>query len=48
MAAPDSANLCLRRPARSTTAYHPAEEKLELFHGRWRGRVDPVFAEFAY
>src|ERR671918_224126 len=26
----------------------PAEEKLELFHGRWRGRVDPVFAEFAY
>jgi glutamate--cysteine ligase len=26
----------------------PAEEKLELFHGRWRGSVDPVFAEFAY
>jgi glutamate--cysteine ligase len=26
----------------------PAEEKLELFHRRWRGRVDPVFAEFAY
>jgi glutamate--cysteine ligase len=26
----------------------PAEQKLELFGGRWRGRVDPVFAEFAY
>ena len=26
----------------------PAEEQLELFHGRWRGSVDPVFAEFAY
>jgi glutamate--cysteine ligase len=26
----------------------PAEEKLDLFHGRWRNRVDPVFAEFAY
>jgi glutamate--cysteine ligase len=26
----------------------PAEEKLELFHGRWRGSVDPIFAEFAY
>jgi glutamate--cysteine ligase len=26
----------------------PAEEKLELFHGRWRGSVDPLFAEFAY
>jgi glutamate--cysteine ligase len=26
----------------------PAEEKLELFHGRWGGSVDPVFAEFAY
>jgi glutamate--cysteine ligase len=26
----------------------PAEEKLELFRGRWRGSVDPVFAEFAY
>jgi hypothetical protein len=26
----------------------PTEEKLALFHGRWRGRVDPVFAEFAY
>src|ERR671911_207068 len=23
----------------------PAEEKLELFHGRWRGSVDPIFAE---
>jgi glutamate--cysteine ligase len=26
----------------------PAEEKLELFRGRWEGRVDPIFAEFAY
>jgi hypothetical protein len=26
----------------------PAEEKLDLFHGRWRGSVDPIFAEFAY
>ncbi len=26
----------------------PADEKLALFHGRWRGSVDPVFAEFAY
>jgi gamma-glutamylcysteine synthetase len=26
----------------------PAEEKLALFHGRWRGRLNPVFAEFAY
>jgi glutamate--cysteine ligase len=26
----------------------PAEEKLELFHGRWHGSVDPVFSEFAY
>lgn len=26
----------------------PAEEKLELFHGRWQGSVDPVFREFAY
>ena len=26
----------------------PAKEKLALYHGRWRGRVDPVFAEFAY
>ena len=26
----------------------PADEKLELFHGRWRESVDPVFAEFAY
>ncbi|HNB26800.1 MAG TPA: glutamate--cysteine ligase [Alphaproteobacteria bacterium] len=26
----------------------PAEEKLELFHGRWNGSVDPVFSEFAY
>ncbi len=26
----------------------PAEHKLELFHGRWGGSVDPVFHEFAY
>ncbi|MEM7023530.1 MAG: glutamate--cysteine ligase [Pseudomonadota bacterium] len=26
----------------------PAEEKLDLFHGRWRGSVDPIFSEFAY
>jgi glutamate--cysteine ligase len=26
----------------------PAQEKLDLFHGRWNGAVDPVFAEFAY
>ena len=26
----------------------PAEEKLEAFHGRWHGSVDPVFPEYAY
>ena len=26
----------------------PAERKLELFHGRWGGSVDPVFVEYAY
>ena len=26
----------------------PAERKLELFHGAWKGSVDPVFREFAY
>jgi glutamate--cysteine ligase len=26
----------------------PAERKLELFHGRWQGSVDPLFREFAY
>ena len=26
----------------------PAERKLELFHGKWKGNIDPVFAEFAY
>ncbi len=25
-----------------------AERKLELFHSRWNGSVDPVFTEFAY
>ena len=26
----------------------PAERKLELFHGRWQGSVDPLFREYAY
>lgn len=26
----------------------PAEHKLALYHGRWQGSVDPVFAEYAY
>jgi glutamate--cysteine ligase len=26
----------------------PAEEKLDLYHGRWNRSVDPVFSEFAY
>jgi glutamate--cysteine ligase len=26
----------------------PAERKLELFHGEWKGSVDPLFREFAY
>ena len=26
----------------------PAEKKLELYHGRWNGSVDPVFTEGAY
>ena len=26
----------------------PAEEMLEAYHGRWRGSVDPIFAEYAY
>ena len=26
----------------------PAEKKLELYHGRWNGSVDPVFREAAY
>ena len=26
----------------------PAERKLELFHGEWRGDIDRVFREFAY
>ena len=26
----------------------PAERKLALFHGEWRGSVDPVFCEFSY
>ncbi len=30
------------------TGFTPAEEKLEKFHGRWGGSVDPVFREYAY
>ena len=26
----------------------PAERKLALFHGAWKGSVDPLFREFAY
>jgi glutamate--cysteine ligase len=26
----------------------PAEQKLQAFHGRWNGNIDPVFREFAY
>jgi glutamate--cysteine ligase len=26
----------------------PAEVKLDLYHGRWNGSVDPLYAEFAY
>ncbi len=26
----------------------PAEEKLDAFHGRWQGSIDPIFSEFAY
>jgi len=26
----------------------PAERKLELFHGAWKGSIDPLFGEFAY
>jgi glutamate--cysteine ligase len=26
----------------------PAEEKLEKFHGPWKGSVDPLFSEYAY
>ena len=26
----------------------PAERKLALFHGAWRGDIDRVFAEYAY
>ncbi len=25
-----------------------ADTKLELFHGKWNGNVDPVFGEYAY
>ncbi len=32
----------------ATANQTPAERKLELFHGPWNGRVDPVFSEFAY
>jgi glutamate--cysteine ligase len=30
------------------TGLTPAEEKLEAFHGRWHGSVDPLFTEYAY
>jgi glutamate--cysteine ligase len=36
----------LKETAASGTT--PAEQKLEAFHGRWQGKVDPVFQEFAY
>lgn len=36
----------LRRIADSGVT--PAEEKLELYRGRWNGSVDPIFAEYAY
>ena len=26
----------------------PAEDLLDLYHGRWNGSVDPVFKEFAF
>jgi glutamate--cysteine ligase len=26
----------------------PAEEKLKLYHDRWSGSVDPIYAEYAY
>jgi glutamate--cysteine ligase len=32
----------------SAAGQTPAERKLELFHGEWKGSVDPVFREFAY
>jgi glutamate--cysteine ligase len=32
----------------ATAGQTPAERKLELFHGRWGGSVDPLFREFAY
>jgi gamma-glutamylcysteine synthetase len=34
---------CARWAKRFVTPFPP-----ELFHGRWRGSVDPIFAEFAY
>jgi glutamate--cysteine ligase len=30
------------------TGRSPADEKLEAYHGRWEGRVEPVFREYAY
>jgi glutamate--cysteine ligase len=32
----------------TTEGLTPAEKKLELYHGRWNGSVDPVFTEEAY
>jgi glutamate--cysteine ligase len=31
-----------------TRGLTPADRKLELYHGAWKGSVDPVFSEFAY
>ena len=32
----------------ANTGVSSAEEKLALYHGRWRGSVAPVYSEFAY
>jgi glutamate--cysteine ligase len=34
---------CIARSGKS-----PAEEMLDFYHGKWRGSIDPSFAEFAY
>jgi len=30
------------------TGLTPADRKLALFHGAWKGSIDPVFKQFAY
>lgn len=30
------------------TGICPAERKLELYHGRWQGRLEPLFADYAF